>query len=44
MEVCTYSGSQTKAGRPGQAESKGKVIIRRKDGRTFGLVPEQISG
>jgi antitoxin Phd len=27
-----------------QAESSGKVIIRRKDGRTFALVPEQPSG
>jgi antitoxin Phd len=26
-----------------QAESTGKVIIRRKDGRTFALVPETIA-
>jgi hypothetical protein len=25
-----------------QAENKGKVLIRRKDGRTFALVPEKI--
>lgn len=25
-----------------EAESKGKVLIRRKDGRTFALVPEQM--
>ena len=26
-----------------QAESTGKVIIRRKDGRTFALIPEKIA-
>jgi hypothetical protein len=26
-----------------QAENTGKVIIRRKDGRTFALVPEKIA-
>jgi hypothetical protein len=25
-----------------QAENKGKVLIRRKDGRTFALVPEKV--
>jgi len=26
-----------------QAESTGKVIIRRKDGRTFALIPEKVA-
>ena len=35
MQVYTYSEAR-------QKESTGKVIIRRKDGRTFSLVPEKI--
>jgi antitoxin Phd len=45
MGVYTYSEARQKLARVlDEAESKGKVIIRRKDGRTFALVPEQMSG
>ncbi len=45
MEVYTYSEARQKLARVlDEAESKGKVIIRRKDGRTFALVPEQSPG
>jgi hypothetical protein len=44
MQVYTYSEARQKLARVlEQAESTGKVLIRRKDGRTFALVPEQIS-
>ena len=43
MQVYTYSEARQKLAKVlQQAESTGKVIIRRKDGRTFALVPEQI--
>ncbi len=43
MQVFTYSEARQKLARVlEQAESTGKVLIRRKDGRTFSLVPEQI--
>jgi antitoxin Phd len=43
MEVYTYSEARQKLARVlEKAESTGKVLIRRKDGRTFALVPEQI--
>jgi antitoxin Phd len=43
MQVYTYSEARQKlASILEQAESTGKVLIRRKDGRTFALVPEQI--
>ncbi len=43
MQVYTYSEARQKLARVlKQAESTGKVLIRRKDGRTFALVPEQI--
>ena len=41
MRVYTYSEARQKLSRVlEQAESTGKVLIRRKDGRTFALVPE----
>jgi antitoxin Phd len=44
MRVYTYSEARQKLAEVlTQAESSGKVIIRRKDGRTFALVPEQLS-
>jgi antitoxin Phd len=44
MQVYTYSEARQKLAKIlDQAESTGKVIIRRKDGRTFALVPEQTS-
>ncbi len=44
MNVYTYSEARQKLAKVlEQAESTGKVIIRRKDGRTFALVPEKIS-
>ena len=44
MQVYTYSEARQKlAVVLKQAESTGKVIIRRKDGRTFALVPETIA-
>jgi len=43
MEVYTYSEARQKLAEVSQqAESTGKVLIRRKDGRTFALVPEKI--
>jgi prevent-host-death family protein len=45
MRIYTYSEARQKLAEVlDQAESSGKVIIRRKDGRTFALVPEQPSG
>ena len=44
MQVYTYSEARQKlAAVLDQAESTGKVLIRRKDGRTFALVPESTS-
>ena len=43
MQVYTYSEARQKlASVLEQAESTGKVIIRRKDGRTFALTPEKM--
>jgi len=43
MQVYTYSEARQKlAVVLKQAESTGKVIIRRKDGRTFALTPEKV--
>jgi antitoxin Phd len=42
MQVYTYSEArQNLAQVLEQAESSGKVVIRRKDGRTFALIPEK---
>lgn len=42
MQIYTYSEARQKlAAVLKEAESTGKVLIRRKDGRTFALVPEQ---
>ena len=42
MQVYTYSEARQKLSSVlDRAESTGKVIIRRKDGRTFALVPER---
>ena len=42
MEVYTYSEARKKLTQVlEQAETSGKVLIRRKDGRTFALVPEK---
>lgn len=42
MQVYTYSEARQKlASVLEQAENTGKVLIRRKDGRTFSLVPEK---
>jgi hypothetical protein len=42
MQVYTYSEARQKLATVlEQAENTGKVIIRRKDGRTFSLVPEK---
>ena len=44
MQVYTYSEARQRlASVLEQAESTGKVLIRRKDGRTFALVPERNS-
>ncbi len=44
MQVYTYSEARQKLAIVlEQAESMGKVLIRRKDGRTFALVPEKIN-
>lgn len=44
MQVYTYSEARQKlAVVLQQAETFGKVIIRRKDGRTFALIPEKIA-
>jgi antitoxin Phd len=43
MQVFTYSEARQKLAKVLElAESTGKVLIRRKDGRTFSLVPEQM--
>jgi len=43
MQVYTYSEARQKLALVlEQAENTGKVLIRRKDGRTFALIPEQI--
>lgn len=42
MQVYSYSEARQKLSSVlDKAESTGKVIIRRKDGRTFALTPEQ---
>ena len=42
MQVYTYSEARQKLATVlEQAESTGKVLIRRKDGRTFALIPDQ---
>ena len=42
MEVYTYSEARQKLSSVlDEAESTGKVLIRRKDGRTYTLVPER---
>ena len=44
MQVYTYSKARQKlALLLEQAETSGKVLIRRKDGRTFSMVPEKIA-
>jgi len=44
MEVYTYSEARQKLAKVlEQAEINGKVLIRRKDGRTFALVPEKVT-
>jgi len=44
VQVYTYSEARQKLAIVlKQAESTGKVIIRRKDGQTFALVPETIA-
>ena len=43
MQVFTYSEARQKLAMIlDQAENSGKVLIRRKDGRTFALVPEKV--
>ena len=42
MQIYTYSEARQKLALVlEQAETTGKVLIRRKDGRTFALVPER---
>jgi len=42
MQVYTYSEARQKLAKVlKEAESKGKVLIRRKDGQTFALLPEE---
>lgn len=44
MQVYSYSEARQKLAMIlKQAESTGKVIIRRKDGRTFALIPEKVA-
>jgi len=44
MRIYTYSEARQKlAVVLDQAENSGKVLIRRKDGRTFALIPENIA-
>ena len=44
MDVYTYSEARQKLAMVlKQAEHTGKVFIRRKDGRTFALIPEKIT-
>jgi len=43
MQIFTYSEARQKLAMIlDQAENTGKVLIRRKDGRTFALVPEKV--
>ena len=43
MQVYTYSEARQKLSMIlDQAENTGKVLIRRKDGRTFALIPEKV--
>jgi antitoxin Phd len=45
MQIYTYSEARQKLARVlERAESTGKVLIRRKDGRTFALIPEKNVG
>lgn len=45
MQIYTYSEArQNLSAVLNEAEAVGKVLIRRKDGRTFALVPERSSG
>ena len=44
MEVYTYSEARQKLARVlDEAESTGKVLIRRRDGRSYALVPERVA-
>ena len=44
MEIYSYSEARQKlSSMLDQAESTGKVFIRRRDGRTYALVPERVS-
>ena len=44
MRVYTYSEARQKLAKVlEQAESTGKALIRRRDGRTFAVVPEKIA-
>jgi len=44
VEVYTYSEARQKLARVlDEAESTGKVLIRRRDGRTYALVPERMA-
>jgi antitoxin Phd len=44
MQVYTYSEARQKLAKVlEQAERTGKALIRRKDGRTFALIPEKIA-
>jgi len=44
MRVYTYSEARQKLSMVlAQAENTGKVLIRRKDGRTFALTPEKVA-
>lgn len=44
MHIYTYSEARQKLALVlDQAENSGKVLIRRKDGRTFALIPENIA-
>jgi antitoxin Phd len=44
MQVYTYSEARQKlATILEEAENSGKVLIRRKDGRSFALVPEKVA-
>ncbi len=45
MDVYTYSEARQNFSRVlDKAEATGRVLIRRKDGRTYALVPERPSG
>jgi len=44
MQIYTYSEARQKLAMIlDQAENSGKVLIRRKDGRTFALVPDKLA-